>query len=78
VFADDLEAVILGHADADERFIYDAANVLPVTGILALAEVDTNEWHGLISLRLVGKSLATRTWRRLRAYACTTHNSCIR
>src|SRR5262249_55392192 len=47
VLANDLEAVILRHADADERLIHDAADFLAVGRVLAFAKIDTNEWHNL-------------------------------
>jgi hypothetical protein len=49
VFADHLETVVLWHADAHERVINDTADGLPVAGILAFADIDTNEGHGLFS-----------------------------
>ncbi len=49
VLADDLKAVILGHADAQKRLVNDAADFLQVGGVFALAEIDTNEGHGLFS-----------------------------
>jgi hypothetical protein len=49
VFADDSKAVVLLHTDIDERLTNGAADVLPVGCVLALAEVDANERHGLFS-----------------------------
>jgi hypothetical protein len=49
IFADDLKAVVLRHTDTDERPIERVADVLPVGGVLPLAKVDANEWHGLFS-----------------------------
>jgi len=47
VLANDLEAVILRYADADECLIDDTADFLPVGRLLAFAKIDTNEWHDL-------------------------------
>src|ERR1700756_4048125 len=45
VLIDDLEAVVHGPADAEHRVIDGAADLLAIGRILALAKVDTNEWH---------------------------------
>src|SRR6202020_1747008 len=47
VLTDHLKAVILRHADADQRFMYDAADRLAISSLLAFAEIDANERHGL-------------------------------
>jgi hypothetical protein len=49
MFADDLKAVVLQHTDTDERLINDAAGVIWVGGVLPIAKVDADEWHGLFS-----------------------------
>jgi hypothetical protein len=49
VFSDDLEAIVLWHADADQRFVNDGADRFPVNSLLAFAQIDANERHGLVS-----------------------------
>src|SRR5580704_11955240 len=48
VLIDHLKAVVFGHADADQRFMHDAADRLAVSSLLAFAEVDANERHVLL------------------------------
>jgi hypothetical protein len=43
VLANDLEAVILRHADGDECLIDDTADFLPVGRVLVFAMIDTNK-----------------------------------
>src|SRR5947209_825973 len=45
VLADDLEPVLLRYADRDKRLIDDAADFLPISGVLALTNVDPDERH---------------------------------
>src|SRR5580658_6933995 len=47
VFTDHLKAVVFRHADADQRFMHDAADRLAISSLLAFAEIDANERHGL-------------------------------
>src|ERR1700722_12441300 len=47
VLTDHLKAVVLRHADADQRFMHDAADRLAISSLLAFAEIDANERHGL-------------------------------
>lgn len=47
VLADDLEAVTLGHTDGNHRFVHNVSDLLTVSGILAFAEINTNE--GMVS-----------------------------
>jgi hypothetical protein len=49
VLVDDLKAVLLWHADADERLVDDAADFAAIGGVLAFAKVDASERHGLFS-----------------------------
>jgi hypothetical protein len=45
VLTNDLEAVILGYADADERLINDSADFLPISGVFTFANINTSQWH---------------------------------
>ena len=49
IFTNDLEAVILGCADTDERLINNPANFLAVSDILTFANINTNQWHSFQS-----------------------------
>jgi hypothetical protein len=46
----DLEAVIRGHANADECLIDDKADFPPIGRVLTFAKIDTNEWHNLFPI----------------------------
>jgi hypothetical protein len=46
----DLETVILGCADTDERLINYPANFLAVSDILTFANINTNQWHSFREL----------------------------
>jgi transposase len=63
VLAYNLEAVVLGHADADERVIDGATDLLTVGRVPTLAKVDTNERHGCSPERQGG-------FRRQRSNTC--------
>jgi hypothetical protein len=47
VLTDHLEAVVFRHADTDQRFMHDAADRLAISSLLAFAEIDADERHGL-------------------------------
>ena len=61
MFAHDLEASVGRHPrDGNHRLLDDAADLLAVGQVLALAQVDSNEWHGLIPFRTRGSEKAER------------------
>src|ERR1700733_7071318 len=47
VLIDHLEAVVFRHADADQRLVNDAADGRAIGVLLAFAQIDANERHGL-------------------------------
>src|SRR3984885_13534920 len=61
VLTDHVKAVVLRHADADQRFTDDAADRLAISGLLALAQIDANERHGLVPDFCTGREVGGQT-----------------
>src|SRR5262245_10422722 len=66
VLADDLEAVILRHADTDECLVDDTADFLSVGRVLTFAKIDTNEWHKLCFSKEESTQTSASSRRKLR------------